>query len=213
MIGLIDYGMGNLPSVSKALINNGCQVIISNQPEDLKKATGLILPGVGAFGEAAANLKLNGMDQLVKEHIKADKPFLGICLGLQLLFSASAESPESHGLGVLPGKVVKFSNDMHDNSGNRLKVPHMGWNSVHFKNQSSFTNGIADNSYFYFVHSYYVITDEEYIAGTTEYGSFITVAVQHNNLFACQFHPEKSQKAGLKIIQNFGVICENYTGN
>lgn len=213
MIGLIDYGMGNLPSVSKALENMGFTVTVSDDPKQLENATGLILPGVGAFGEAMQNLRRRGFDTLVREHIGQNKPFLGICLGLQLLFPSSEESPGIEGLGILPGKVVKFPVPCYDENGARLKVPHMGWNSVHFISESLFTRGIPNGSYYYFVHSYYVETVPDITAATTDYGSDITVAVSQGNLFACQFHPEKSQQSGLQIIKNFGEICENYSGN
>jgi len=222
MVVIIDYGMGNLRSVSKALESLGAAVRVSSDPQDVERASKLILPGVGAFGAAMEELKRRNLVEPIKAAIASDKPYLGICLGLQLLFEHSEEG-DVDGLGVLRGSVRRFSFD----SGRRtqdagLKVPHMGWNEVQRprpadqqsrggqatsdKRQGScpLLNGIPDQSYFYFVHSYYgVLQERSVVALETDYGIRFTSMVWRNNVFATQFHPEKSQAVGLKLLKNF----------
>lgn len=197
MIALIDYGMGNLLNVSKAVEAAGGNVRIVDAPGDIEQASALVLPGVGNFGNGMENLRARGLIDPIVSAINSKKPFLGICLGLQMLFERSEEAPDKKGLGVLKGKVVKFRDK-------RLKVPHMGWNSVEFVKKNPFFDGIPAGSYFYFVHSYYVKpTDPELIIGTTNYGVNFTACLARDNILATQFHPEKSQNAGLQILRNF----------
>jgi imidazole glycerol-phosphate synthase subunit HisH len=198
MIAIIDYGMGNLRSVQKALEHVGHSAIITSDPIELSQAEKLILPGVGAFRDAIAALRQRKLVEPIRSAIEAGKPFLGICLGLQLLFEASFEDGEYEGLGIIPGKVVRF-NLPHD-----YKVPHMGWNQARVRRRSPLLNGIEDMSHFYFVHSYYVVPrDESIVALETDYATPFCSAVWRDNLFAVQFHPEKSQSAGLLLLQNF----------
>jgi glutamine amidotransferase len=201
MIKIVDYGMGNLRSVQKAFEKIGAGAQIVSRPADLAGAEKLVLPGVGAFRDAIAELKRTGLDRPVREHIAADKPFLGICLGLQLLFDVSYEDGQWDGLGVLPGKVLRFA-DQAD-----LKIPHMGWNSLEFARPVRIFDGVPEGSSVYFVHSYYVVPeDESVIAARTEHGTRFVSAVAKNNLFATQFHPEKSQSVGLKLLTNFATL-------
>lgn len=198
MIVITDYGMGNLRSVSKALEKLGGQVCVSSDASVLRKADKLVLPGVGAFGDAAKELKAQGLFEAVTEHIRAGKLFLGICLGLQLLLKESEESPGADGLGTFPGKVIRFRSK-------EIKVPHMGWNQVEADLSHPLFKGIPQGSYFYFVHSYYAQPDDSGLAaGRTQYGeeTFASVLAK-DNVFATQFHPEKSQEAGLQILRNF----------
>jgi imidazole glycerol-phosphate synthase subunit HisH len=201
VIKIVDYGMGNLRSVQKAFEKIGADAQVVSSPADLEGAEKLVLPGVGAFRDAIAELKRTGLDRPVREHIAADKPFLGICLGLQLLFDVSYEDGQWEGLGVLPGKVVRFA-DQPD-----LKIPHMGWNSLEFAQPSRIFEGVPEGSSVYFVHSYYVVPeDESVIAARTEHGTSFVSAVAKNNLFATQFHPEKSQSVGLRLLTNFAAL-------
>lgn len=198
MIGIIDYGAGNVRSVEKALACLGQETIITKDKEQLLKVDKVILPGVGAFGHAMENLKAFGLDEVILKIIQKGTPFLGICLGLQLLFEKSEEAPGVPGLGVLKGEVVKFPNK------NNLKIPHMGWNSLSLKNEGRLFRGVEDQSYVYFVHSYYLeAKDEEIVRASAEYGVPIHASVQWGNIFACQFHPEKSGETGLHILRNF----------
>lgn len=198
MIAIIDYGAGNLSSVKKALDYLGAESEITQDREKILSASHVILPGVGSFGDAMHSMEEREMVDVVKEAALSGKPFLGICLGLQLLFESSEESPEVEGLGLLQGRIVTIPRD------NGLKVPHIGWNSVSFKQKDGIFSGIDDNSYFYFVHSYYLKdAAEDTVAGITEYGVPIECAVQKGNLCAVQFHPEKSSSAGLKLLKNF----------
>jgi imidazole glycerol-phosphate synthase subunit HisH len=202
-IGIIDYGMGNLGSVVNACRFLGLDAEILKSPADLDACRGLILPGQGAFGDCMANIDRNGYRAPLCEWAAADRPFLGICIGLQVLFESSEESPESVGLGLFRGSVRRFPATAG------LKVPQMGWNRV-FQSRPGVPclEGIADGAHFYFVHSYYVDTpDAEFIAGETEYGFRYTSCVARGRLFACQFHPEKSQADGLTLLKNFGAIC------
>lgn len=201
MIAIIDYDAGNLRSVEKALHFLGQDTIISRNREEILKADKVILPGVGAFGEAMAKLKSYNLDQVVHEVVDTNKPFLGICLGLQLLFDESDEAPGVKGLSVLNGKIVKIPDCVG------LKIPHMGWNSLSIKEGSRLFKGIDENSYVYFVHSFYLRADkEEEVVATTEYSTLIHASVESKNVFACQFHPEKSGKTGLKILENFAKL-------
>jgi glutamine amidotransferase len=198
VIAVIDYGMGNLRSVSKALEFVGAEVVVTDSPKKLKEAAGLVLPGVGAFRDAVRNLKKKGLWEAIVEEVEKGKPFLGICLGLQLLFEKSYEFGETEGFGFIKGKVVRFELPKE------FKIPHMGWNQVHVKKESELFKDIRDGEYFYFVHSYYVKPQEESVKLTeTDYGICFTSAVEKDNIFATQFHPEKSQRAGLKLLENF----------
>ncbi len=201
MIAIIDYDAGNLKSVEKALDFLGYETIISRDRDVILNADKVILPGVGAFGQAMANLKSYKLDKVVHEVISLNKPFLGICLGLQLLFDESDEAPGVEGLGVLKGKILKIP----DSAG--LKIPHMGWNSLSVKKDARLFRGIDNNSYVYFVHSFYLKAEkEEEVAATTEYSTLIHASVESGNIFACQFHPEKSSATGLKILENFAGL-------
>lgn len=196
MIALIDYGVGNLYSVEKALNFVGGDVKVTNSAEDLRRAEKIILPGVGAFGDCMQNLEATGLIPTILEEVAKKKFFLGICVGLQILFEESDESPNVKGLGIFKGKVKKIS------AGN-LKIPHMGWNSVEIKNSKIFS-GVKNNSYFYFVHSYHAAPFEKnLIAAMTDYEEKITAAVEFKNIFATQFHPEKSGDVGLQVLKNF----------
>lgn len=198
MIAVIDYGAGNLMSVKKALDYIGAQSEITYDAEKIKRASHIILPGVGAFGDAMRSMRDRGLAGAVSEAACSGKPFLGICLGLQLLFSESDESPGAQGLGILNGKISALPHNMG------LKVPHIGWNSVSVKQAGGIFSGIPDGSYFYFVHSYYLNgADAGDVAATAEYGVEIQCAVQRGALAATQFHPEKSGEAGLTILKNF----------
>lgn len=198
MIAVIDYDAGNLKSVEKALAYLGETPVITRDREELLAADKVILPGVGAFGDAMDRLRQYGLVDVIKEIVKKGTPFLGICLGLQLMFESSEESPGVEGLGLLPGKILKIP------EAPGLKVPHMGWNSLKVCQDSRLFQDIPDGSYVYFVHSYYLKAgSEDIVAATTEYGTHIHAAVEKGNLFACQFHPEKSSQTGLKILENF----------
>lgn len=201
MIAIIDYGAGNLLSVEKALRHIGCQCEITAEPERLKAANGAVLPGVGAFGDAMKNLRARGLEQPIQEFIASGKPFFGICLGLQILFESSEESPGVSGLGLLKGKIL------HLPQVPGLKVPHMGWNSLKLHGDSRLFAGVPDDTYVYFVHSYYLQAAEDIVTATAEYGTTIHAAVQKGNVLACQFHPEKSGQAGLSLLKNFAGLC------
>jgi glutamine amidotransferase len=200
-IAIIDYQMGNLRSVQKGFEKVGHAATITSDPAELAAADRIVLPGVGAFGDAIAELKRRELVQPIKEAIAAEKPFLGICLGLQLLFDVGYEGGEFEGLGVLRGKVVRFELPRE------LKVPHMGWNRCAFKRRPPVLEGLADGTYFYFVHSYYVVPeDENVVAIEADYGRPFCAAVCQGNLFATQFHPEKSQADGLRLLKNFAEL-------
>ncbi|RGD64896.1 imidazole glycerol phosphate synthase subunit HisH [Lachnospiraceae bacterium OF09-6] len=204
MIGIIDYDAGNLKSVEKALHYLGKEVIVTRDPEQLRQVDKVILPGVGAFGDAMAKLKEYHLDTLIHEIADSGKPFLGICLGLQLLFEESEESPGVEGLGILKGKIKRIPDE------DGLKVPHIGWNSLHLEHNGRLFQNIPENSYVYFVHSYYLeAQDPEIVKASTEYGVHIHASVEKGNVFACQFHPEKSSETGLQILKNFAEIEEN----
>lgn len=198
MIAIIDYDAGNIKSVEKALQKLGADVVITNDAEEILRADKVILPGVGAFGDAMANLKKFGLDKVIYEVVENGTPFLGICLGLQLLFERSDETPGVAGLGILKGEILRIP-DKDD-----LKIPHMGWNSLHLQNQGRLFQGLSEQSYVYFVHSYYLkAEDEQIVKATTDYSVNIHASVEKDNVFACQFHPEKSSDVGLKILKNF----------
>lgn len=198
MVSIIDYGAGNLMSVKKALGFIGAESEITADKDKIKNASHVILPGVGSFGDAMASMAERGLVDTVREAALSGKPFLGICLGLQLLFAESDESPAVSGLGVLDGKISLIPK----NDG--LKVPHMGWNSVEIKQNSGIFKGIPNGSYFYFVHSFYLNgANADEVAGTTQYGTEIQCAVEKGNLCATQFHPEKSGEIGLMLLKNF----------
>lgn len=196
MIAIIDYGMGNLRSVEKALEKVGAKVTVSRDPDDVRRADRIVLPGVGAFGDAMANLEKRGLVEVIKEEVAAGKPFLGICLGLDLLFEESDEHGLHRGLGLLPGRVELLPTE--------LKIPQIGWNQVSIRKESHLLEGIPAGSSFYFVHSYAVVPeDDSDILCTTEYGCTFVSAVERGNIAAFQFHPEKSSSLGLNILRNF----------
>ena len=198
MVAIIDYGAGNLQSVKKALDFLGCESIITSNKADIESATHVILPGVGSFGDAMASIRSRGLEEIIKNAASGDKKFLGICLGLQLLFEESEESPGAQGLGVFKGKIVRIPESLG------LKVPHMGWNSVSIKQKTGIFSDIKDESYFYFVHSFYLKdADCDIVAGEAHYGVDIQCAVQKGKVSATQFHPEKSGEIGLKLLKNF----------
>ena len=201
MIAIIDYDAGNLKSVEKALLYLGEECVVTRDRNELLKADKVILPGVGAFGDAMEKLNKFGLVEVIHEIVKENKPFLGICLGLQLMFESSEEGPGVKGLGLLPGKIVKFPEK------DGYKIPHMGWNSLHLQNDGRLFKGIPEETYVYFVHSYYLQAKEpEIVKATAQYGVTIHASVEKDNIFACQFHPEKSSKYGLKILENFAKL-------
>jgi glutamine amidotransferase len=205
MIGIIDYGMGNLRSVQKAFEAAGYQAIVTRDDRELDNASHLVLPGVGAFGDCMANLDRYGLIEPIHRGIARGKPFLGICLGLQLLFTESHEFGVHKGLDVVAGTVKRFPVDSNPDRG-RLKVPHMGWNAVDIRRPAPPLAGLETGAHMYFVHSYYVEPrDESIVATMTDYGVPFVSSVWRDNVFACQFHPEKSQAVGLQIIRNFGA--------
>ena len=226
MIAIIDYGMGNLRSVQKGFEKVGYEAVVTNNPQEILFADGVVLPGVGAFKDCMRNLENGRLIDTVYKVIENGKPFLGICLGLQLLFTESEEFGIHKGLDIVKGRVVKFSFNT-PNSELRtpnLKIPHMGWNNIKKRGQgvkgtrdlpqtlepsNPFFKDIPDNSYFYFVHSYYVIPeDDDVIASTTDYGVEFVSSIWRDNIFAVQFHPEKSQELGLRMLKNFGGMCK-----
>ena len=201
MIAIIDYDAGNIKSVEKALLSMGETPVLTRDPEVILQADHIILPGVGSFGDAMENLNKFGLIDVIHEAINRKIPFLGICLGLQLLFESSEESPGVEGLGLLKGQIRRIP----DKEG--LKIPHIGWNSLDFHNKGRLFAGMEEHSYVYFVHSYYLHAEEpEIVKATTEYSTCIHASVEKGNLFACQFHPEKSSTVGLQILKNFAGI-------
>ena len=201
MIAIIDYDAGYLKSVEKALVSLGEETIITRNFSEILGADKVILPGVGAFGDAMAQLKKYELDKVVHEVAEKETPLLGICLGLQLMFESSEETPGVEGLHLFDGHIHRIP----DAEG--IKIPHIGWNSLDFPKESRLFKGIADQAYVYFVHSYYLkAADEAIVAATTEYSTHIHAAVEHGNLFACQFHPEKSSTVGLQILKNFASL-------
>ncbi len=198
MIAIIDYGAGNLHSVKNALDFLGAENCVTKERQTILSADKVILPGVGSFGDAMDNLRRNGLEDTVKKAAESGKPFLGICLGLHLLFEGSEETPNVKGLGIFKGNVVKIPKK------DKLKIPHMGWNSLELPKESKILKNIGDEPFVYFVHSYYIKPEDEgLISAYTEYGSKLGVAIEKDNIFATQFHPEKSGKIGMQILKNF----------
>lgn len=201
MIAILDYDAGNIKSVEKALASLGQETILTRDFSEIEKADKVILPGVGSFGDAMAHLKKYELDKVIYDTVAQNKPFLGICLGLQLLFESSEETPGVQGLGICKGSVVKIP----ANEG--LKIPHIGWNSLDFPSEGRLFKDINEGSFVYFVHSYYLkAADEGIVKATTEYGTHIHASVEQDNVFACQFHPEKSSAVGLKMLSNFASL-------
>lgn len=206
VIAIIDYDMGNLRSVQKAFEAVGHRAVVTRNRQTIADASHVVLPGVGAFGDCMRNLEAYELISPIKQTIASGKPFLGICLGLQLLFSESDEFGTHRGLDLIPGKVVRFAAQPQNNNGS-LKIPHMGWNAISIKRTSPLLGGIADGSYMYFVHSYYVSPERSDVVCTeTDYGERFVSSIARDNIFACQFHPEKSQVGGLRILKNFGAL-------
>lgn len=203
MIAIVDYGAGNIKSVINAFNFLGKKCVLVSDPESLKGCSHIVLPGVGAFGEAMKKLKHNGMDEAIKEAVKNGKAFIGICLGMQLLFEKGFEFGEHAGLGLITGDVVKFDESRFDKP---LKIPHIGWNTLEFKQKSPLNFGLKELEYLYFVHSYHVVCDDKFILAKTTYGYEFTSAVWHENVFGFQPHPEKSYEVGLKILENFARL-------
>lgn len=202
MIAIIDYDAGNIKSVEKALLSLRQETVITRDPTVILSADGVILPGVGAFGDAMEKLNTCGLVSVIRQCAEQNKPFLGICLGLQLLFESSEESPGVEGLGILKGRVVRLPEE----SG--LKIPHIGWNDLRFPNPGRLFQGIQEGAYVYFVHSYYLqASDESIVTASSEYGACIHASVEKGNVFACQFHPEKSSDVGMRILKNFIQIA------
>lgn len=206
MIVIVDYGMGNLRSVQKGLEKVGSTALISHDPAEIRAAGKLVLPGVGAFGDAMKHLEERDLIEPLKEFARSDRPFLGICLGLQLLFEVSHEEGEFAGLSIIPGRVQRF--DFRELSeAKSLKVPHMGWNQVRWDAPCPLLAGLTSGTHFYFVHSYYVVPSDDAVSvGRCDYGYTFTAMIQKGNIFATQFHPEKSQSAGLAILRNFAEL-------
>lgn len=203
MISIVDYGMGNLRSVEKGFTSQGIEVRVTEDPRDIEGSSGLVLPGVGAFGDCVRNLRERSMTGPIKDFIESGRPFLGICLGFQVLFESSEEAPGEEGLGIFRGKVVRFHV-----AEKKLKVPHMGWNKVSAPEQTRILEGIPQRSWFYFVHSYHVVSDEPGAdVLLSDYGGEFEAGVISGKLSAFQFHPEKSSDYGLMILRNFSKLC------
>lgn len=199
MIAIIDYGVGNLFSLYSSLQFIGAEAVITSSPEKIKKADKIILPGVGAFGDAADKLRLSGLDKIIRCEADSGKDIMGICLGMQLLFEKSYEYGEHDGLGLLPGKVVPIEGYIPAN----LKIPHIGWNRLIFKQKNKLFRYISEGDCVYFVHSYYAASCDKYVIASAEYGKELTAAVAKENIMGCQFHPEKSGEVGLNILRAF----------
>lgn len=198
MIAIIDYDAGNIKSVEKALVSLGQDVCVTRDRDMILKADKVVLPGVGSFGDAMEKIRNYDLESVILEVVKNKTPFLGICLGLQLLFERSDESPNVKGLSILEGEIMRIPD------GNDLKIPHIGWNSLNYPNKGRLFKGIEEDSYVYFVHSFYLnAKDKGIVTATTEYGVEIEASVEKDNVFACQFHPEKSSDVGLQILKNF----------
>ena len=203
MIAVLDYDAGNIKSVEKALNYLGEEVKITRDREEILSADGVILPGVGAFGDAMEKLHQYGLVKVIREVAEREIPFLGICLGLQLMFESSEEAPGVEGLHLLDGRIRRIP------AAPGLKIPHIGWNDLTFPNEGRLFRGVDEHAYVYFVHSYYLeAADPSIVTATTEYGTLIHASVEKNNIFACQFHPEKSSRIGMKILQNFIEITQ-----
>ena len=201
MIAIIDYGVGNLFSLCSSLERIGAEAVVTADPEVLSKADKLILPGVGAFADAAAKLRATGLDQVIRQQVAAGKEIMGICLGMQMLFEKSYEFGEHAGLGLLKGSVIPMESTIPAD----LKIPHIGWNALHFTKESKLLRYIRENDCVYFVHSFYATDCDDSLVATAEYGKELTAAVQKGNIMGCQFHPEKSGTVGLNILRAF---CE-----
>lgn len=226
MVTIIDYGIGNLRSIEKAFQSMGVNVLRTDRREDIERAERLVLPGVGAFGSCIDEIRRRGLVEPILNSISDNKPFLGVCIGMQLLFEGSEELGPHKGLGILPGRVVRFSGEFVEENGESgttcetessatvapvtqkvLKIPHMGWNTVTPRRPSPLLDGIAQDSFFYFVHSFHAAPDDEGdILATTEYGITFPAIVQRNNVYGVQFHPEKSQRNGMRILNNFSRL-------
>ncbi len=202
MLAIIDYGVGNLFSLVSSLKSIGVDAVITGDKEVIEKADRLILPGVGAFGDASQKLRDSGLSETVKKAVAKGTPLMGICLGMQLLFEKSYEYGEHEGLGLLKGSVVPMENTIPEN----LKIPHIGWNGLKFKKESPIFKYINDGDFVYFVHSFYAVDCEDSLIATTEYGKELTAAVGKGNVYGCQFHPEKSGSVGLKILKAFSEV-------
>jgi len=201
VIKIIDYGMGNLRSVQKGFEKVGVEAQITSDADEILEADGVVLPGVGAFGDAMDNLNSAGLIPVIKKVVNKGTPFLGICLGLHLLFSTSEEWGTQEGLDIISGNVVKFPSDLDK------KIPHMGWNQLEIKKETEIFKGLESGTFQYFVHSYYVLPDdEEVVATTTDYGIEFVSSIQKDNIYALQYHPEKSSQKGLQILRNFGEL-------
>ncbi|PSM52332.1 imidazole glycerol phosphate synthase HisFH, HisH subunit [Campylobacter blaseri] len=203
MIGIVDYGAGNIKSIENAFLSVGAKIKLVKDPDELIRFDRIVLPGVGAFKDAMEILKKINLDEAIKDFIKTGKPFLGICLGLQLLFETSEEFETSNGLGILKGKVVKFDKSKFDKN---LKIPHIGWNSLELRKTSQLTKNLKDKPYMYFVHSYHIECNKDILLSKTFYGYEFTSAIEKDNVFGLQPHPEKSGEVGLKIVKNFMEI-------
>lgn len=201
MIAIIDYDAGNIKSVEKALQYLGEETCVTRNPEEILEAEKVILPGVGAFGDAMQKLHQYGLVEVIKEVVNRRKPLLGICLGLQLLFESSEESPGVEGLGILKGKILRFPEDAG------VKIPHVGWNSLQYPNSGRLFANVPENAFVYFVHSYYLkAEDPQIVTASAWYGTQIHASVEKDQVFACQFHPEKSSETGLRILKNFVML-------
>lgn len=198
LIAILDYDAGNIKSVEKAMQLLGQEVEITREKETILQADKVILPGVGAFGDAMGKLRQYGLEEVIHEVVEKGTPFLGICLGLQLMFERSDESPGVKGLGILKGEILRIPETLG------LKIPHMGWNTLEFQNNGRLFSGLKQEAYVYFVHSYYLkAADEGIVTAVTQYGTKIHASVEKGNVFACQFHPEKSSDVGIQILRNF----------
>lgn len=222
MVTIIDYGIGNLRSIEKAFEAVGAEVVRTDDPDVISGAERVVLPGVGAFGACANEIRRRGLEQPIRDVVRAGTPFLGVCVGMQLLFDVSEEMGEHRGLGLLPGRVVRFEGAFEPAAcltdageagpvaiapDTRLKVPHMGWNTVAIDHESSLLAGLSDDPYFYFVHSYHALAERPGdVLGRTSYGVSFPAIVGRNNVFGVQFHPEKSQRNGLRILANFAAM-------
>ncbi len=207
MTAIIDYDAGNIKSVENALKKLGCEAVTTRDPSEILKADHIILPGVGAFGDAMGKLESYGLIPVIREAVDKNIPFLGICLGLQLLFDESEESPGVKGLGLLPGKILRIPPAQDPVTKENLKIPQIGWNCLTYPREGRLFKDVPEGSYVYFVHSYYLqASDDSIVTATTPYGVTVQASVEKNNLFACQFHPEKSAEVGMQILRNFLAV-------
>ena len=208
MVAVIDYGAGNIRSVENAMKLLGQETVLTSDRETILSADHVILPGVGAFGDAMQRLKAGGMDEVIRKVCGQGTPFLGICLGLQLLFESSEESPGAEGLGILPGRILRIPE--RDAEGNSVKVPEIGWNDLTYPNAGRLFRDVPEHSFVYFVHSYYLkAQDPSIVTASTQYSVSIDASVERGNVFACQFHPEKSERVGMQILRNFLAVQSN----